>query len=122
MASHAVGFDETFPPLGNFDGFGIHPSMEIDHIPGAVNALPDQVPEDVFMGQVAVDALDGSVNPGHEPGFIFLIHDMATVTELGGGSQGEHFRGGDRNQDAKPGQNPCGYDQEFFSFHLKILC
>lgn len=84
MASHAVGFNETFPPLGNLYGFGIHLSVEIDHIPGAVNALPDQVPEDVFMGQVAVDAFDGSVNPGHEPGFILFVHHMAAVAELRG--------------------------------------
>ena len=108
MASHTIGLDETFSPLGNFYGFGIGGRVEINNIPGAINPFPDQMVEDIVVGQVAIDALDGSIDSGHEPGFVFFIHDMATVAKLGSGGQSEHFRGGDRSQDSKSCQNHCG--------------
>lgn len=83
VAADAICLDESFSTAGNLDRFPEDPRMEKEQIPGTLNPFPDKMVHQVVMGQVAIDASDGPVHPGHEPGLVRIVHYMAAIAESG---------------------------------------
>jgi hypothetical protein len=122
MASDAIGFDKTFSMIGNFYGFDINGRVEIHKIFCTVNALPEKMADEIVVGQMTVNALDGSVHAGHEPRLILVVHDMATVAEFRGGGQRDYPRRNSSGQNAESGENHRRCDHQLFTCHRKIPC
>jgi hypothetical protein len=83
MTPDTVLLNESFATIRDLDGIFIDPRMEEHQVSGPVDALPQEMIGGIIIWQMAVNALNGPVNPGHEPGFILVVHDMAGITELG---------------------------------------
>jgi hypothetical protein len=83
MAPDTVLLDKPFAPFRDLNGVFINSRMKEHQVPGTVNTFPQEMIGGIVIWQMAVNALNGPVNPGHEPGFILVVHDMAGITELG---------------------------------------
>lgn len=84
MTPDTVLLNESFATIRDLDGIFVDARMEEHQVSGPVDTFPQKMIGGIVIGQMAVNALNGPVNPGHEPGFILVVHDMAGITELGG--------------------------------------
>jgi hypothetical protein len=118
MTSDAVRLHELFAALRKLDRFVEDPRMKKNHIPGTFDALPDEVIDDIVVGQVTIDALNGAMHTRHEPCLILIVHDMAAVAEFGGRGHREEPRRSGRGNYADGNHDHRQYDHQPFA-HFK---
>lgn len=84
MAPDAILLNESPAPVRDLNGIFVDARMKEHQVPGTIDAFPQKMIGSIVIGQMTVNALNGPVHPGHEPGFILVVHDMAGITELRG--------------------------------------
>ena len=106
VTPNAVGFNESFATIGNWNWFGNYTRVKVNQVFSAVDSLPDKMVDEIVIGKMTVNALYGSMQTGHKPRLVLLVHHMAAVTELRRWSDLDEYGRGSCGKNA---QNRNGY-------------
>jgi len=83
MAADAIGLHDSLLTLRNVDPFRHPAGIIYGNVPKPVDGFPQVIDAPVFVGQVAVHALDGAVGPDAEPSLVIGLHGVAGGAEQG---------------------------------------
>jgi hypothetical protein len=82
MAADAVPLNGFFSVIPQAHGLGKKTGMKRHQIPCTVYPLPEKVIGGIVVRQMAVHALQRTVNTRHEPGLILVVHHVTCIAEF----------------------------------------